>query len=43
MKNFFKNKKIFVTGHTGFKGIWLVNILNYLGANVYGFSKKINL
>ena len=40
MKNFFKIKKFLLQSHTGFKGIWLVNILNYLGANVYGFSKK---
>lgn len=40
MKKFFKNKRILITGHTGFKGIWLVSILNYLGANVYGLSKK---
>lgn len=40
MQNFFKNKKIFITGHTGFKGIWLVNILNHLGAKVYGYSKN---
>ena len=40
MQNFFKNKKIFITGHTGFKGIWLVNILNYLGAEIYGYSKN---
>ena len=39
MKNFFKNKKVFITGHTGFKGIWLVNILKYLKADVYGYSK----
>ena len=24
---FYKNKKIFITGHTGFKGIWLTNTL----------------
>ncbi len=40
MENFFKNKKIFITGHTGFKGIWLVSILNHLGAKVYGYSKN---
>jgi CDP-glucose 4,6-dehydratase len=40
MKKFYKNKKVFITGHTGFKGIWLVNILNHLGANVYGYSKN---
>ena len=38
MSKFFKNKKIFITGHTGFKGIWLVSILNYLGAMIYGYS-----
>jgi len=37
-KNFFKNKKILVTGHTGFKGTWLTLWLNYLGANVTGLS-----
>ena len=34
-----KNKKILVTGHTGFKGSWLSMILNTLGANVVGISK----
>jgi len=32
------NKKILVTGHTGFKGSWMCMILNTLGANVYGFA-----
>ncbi len=36
--NYYKNKKILITGHTGFKGIWLTNILNFLGAKVYGIS-----
>ena len=36
--NFYKNKRVFVTGHTGFKGTWLCLILNYLGANVTGYS-----
>ncbi|MDC3074225.1 CDP-glucose 4,6-dehydratase [Candidatus Pelagibacter sp.] len=40
MRNFFKNKKVFITGHTGFKGIWLVNILNFYKADVYGYSKN---
>ena len=39
MNNFFKNKRVFITGHTGLKGIWLVNILNYCKADVYGYSK----
>ena len=27
LKNFYKNKKIFITGHTGFKGAWLTSTL----------------
>lgn len=41
MKNFYKNKKILVTGHTGFKGVWLCSWLLSLGAKVYGYSKNI--
>ena len=37
---FWKNKKVFVTGHTGFKGGWLCLILNLLGAEVTGYSLK---
>ena len=40
LKNFYKNKRIFVTGHSGFKGTWLCLILNYFGANVIGYSLK---
>jgi CDP-glucose 4,6-dehydratase len=40
LNKFYKNKKILITGHTGFKGIWLSNILIYLGARVYGISKN---
>ena len=43
LKNFYKNKRVFVTGHTGFKGTWLCFILNYLGANVIGYSLKQTL
>ena len=32
-KNFWKNKNILITGHTGFKGGWLSVLLNQLGAN----------
>ena len=39
-KNFWKGKKIFLTGHTGFKGSWFVILLNMLGAKVYGYSLK---
>lgn len=37
-KKFYKNKKIFITGHTGFKGSWLTFIMLKLGANVKGYS-----
>ena len=42
LKNFYKNKRVFVTGHTGFKGTWLCLILNYLGDNVTCYSLKQN-
>ncbi len=38
MDSIFKNKKVFLTGHTGFKGAWLLQILHYLGADVKGYS-----
>lgn len=41
-RNYWKNKKVFVTGHTGFKGGWLSIFLNYLGADVTGYSLKPN-
>ena len=37
-KNFWKNKKILITGHTGFKGRWLTIILKVLGSKVFGIS-----
>ena len=36
--NFFKDKKILVTGHTGFQGSWLTLWLKLLGAKVIGYS-----
>tara|TARA_X000000368_G_C23045374_1_gene718884 strand:- start:836 stop:1921 length:1086 start_codon:yes stop_codon:yes gene_type:complete len=39
--NHFKDKKILITGHTGFKGSWLTLWLNQLGAKVAGYSKDI--
>ncbi len=36
--SFYKGKKVFVTGHTGFKGSWLCKILANAGADVTGFS-----
>ena len=44
MKNFkkyFKNKKIIITGHTGFKGSWLSLWLKMCGAKIIGASKGI--
>jgi CDP-glucose 4,6-dehydratase len=34
----YKGKKVFLTGHTGFKGSWLVKIFNMLGAEVRGYA-----
>lgn len=34
----YKNKKVLVTGDTGFKGSWLCIWLRHLGADVYGYS-----
>ena len=38
LRKFWKNKKVFITGHTGFKGAWLCIFMNLLGAKVYGYS-----
>lgn len=37
--SFYKGKKVFVTGHTGFKGSWLCKILVNAGAKVTGYSR----
>ncbi len=37
-KNFWKNKNVLITGHTGFKGSWLTLILHYLGSNINGIA-----
>ena len=39
-KDFWKGKKVLVTGHTGFKGSWLCLLLSSLGANVAGYSLR---
>ena len=36
--NTFDNKKILITGHTGFKGSWLTAWLKLLNANILGLS-----
>lgn len=38
--SFYNGKKVFVTGHTGFKGSWLCKILVNAGAEVTGYSLK---
>jgi CDP-glucose 4,6-dehydratase len=42
MINFFEGKKILITGHTGFKGTWLLFMLNSLKAELYGYSLPLN-
>ena len=40
MNSFWTDKKVLVTGHTGFKGSWLTLWLLKLGADVWGFSLR---
>ena len=42
LSKFWKGKKVFLTGHTGFKGTWFSIFLNLLGAKVMGYSLKPN-
>ena len=42
IKSFYKNKKVLVTGATGFKGAWLCAWLLKLGARVYGTGYNPN-
>ncbi|MCP4673152.1 MAG: CDP-glucose 4,6-dehydratase [Desulfobacula sp.] len=39
ISKFYKNKKVLITGHTGFKGTWLTVWLKSLGADICGFSQ----
>lgn len=41
-KEFWKDKRVLVTGHTGFKGTWLSIYLNMMGAKVTGYSLPPN-
>ena len=47
LKNHYQGKKVFITGHTGFKGSWLVQILSLFGATIKGYAlapdQKVNL
>ena len=38
----FRDKKIFITGHTGFKGSWLLSWLKMAGAEIQGYSLAPN-
>ena len=40
LKKYFKGKKVFITGHTGFKGSWLSYLLHKVGAEVMGYALK---
>lgn len=40
-KNTYQDKKVLVTGHTGFKGSWLSLWLDSMGAEVHGISDEI--
>src|SRR5207247_5245716 len=37
-RSFWKSRRVFLTGHTGFKGSWLSLWLNALGAEVTGYA-----
>ena len=39
----YKDKKVLITGHNGFKGSWLSLWLQKIGAKVYGISLKMKL
>jgi len=41
-RNFWKGKRVFLTGHTGFKGSWLSLWLDFLGVSVKGYSLSPN-
>ena len=38
LSEFYRDRRVLVTGHTGFKGTWLAAWLNHLGADVVGYS-----
>ena len=38
LRSVFNGKRVFLTGHTGFKGAWLLQVLHWLGANIKGYS-----
>lgn len=42
LKECYEGKKVFLTGHTGFKGSWMLKILSMLGAEVKGYALAPN-
>lgn len=38
LKDIYSNKRVFLTGHTGFKGSWMLKTLSMLGAEVMGYA-----
>ena len=42
LRQYYGGKRVFVTGHTGFKGAWLTQVLLQFGAEVCGYSLKPN-
>ena len=40
LKKFWAGKKVFITGHSGFKGTWLCIILNMLKSKIHGCALK---
>ena len=38
LENFYTGKRVFVTGHTGFKGAWFITWLQQLGAEIKGYA-----
>ncbi len=43
LESYYKGKRVFLTGHTGFKGSWMLHWLNKLGAIVKGYSLEPEL
>ena len=42
LKDFYRGRKVLITGHTGFKGSWLSIVLSRLGADIYGYALAPN-
>ena len=40
MKSFYKGKKVLITGNTGFKGVWLTNVLINFQAEIFGYALR---